>query len=141
MRGIQDLTYIVFAAALTLGCDGTSPLEPPPIAPKPVTEPLLRLVVAPLLATIRAGETLSLTARAATDDRAVVREIAVRWQSSDDAIASVNADGTVSGLRPGRATITVLWGASRAVAQITVLKGDPPGIACLSLSPKLGECK
>jgi alpha-amylase len=95
-------------------------------------------VVTPLVATVRAGETLKLTATAASHDRGVVRQIAVTWLSSDTDIASVSSTGLLRGVRPGRTEITVRWGTSRAVVGVTVLKGEPRPIACLSIIPKDG---
>jgi hypothetical protein len=139
MRGTNRIYRVIAVAVLALGCSD-SPTEPSssersgPGTP----EPVLRLVVAPAAAIIRAGETLQLNATAASDDRLVVRQIAVSWLSSDSEIATVSSDGLLRGIRPGRAEIKVRWGTSSATVQVTVLKGDPQPVACLSLIPKDG---
>jgi hypothetical protein len=139
MRGIHHISSVIVAAALAVGCT-SSPTEPSGEKTGLGTpEPVLRLVVAPALATIRAGETLKLSVTAASADRLVVRQIAVTWLSSDTEIASVSSTGLVRGVRPGRTEITVRWGTSWAVVAITVLKGEPRPIACLSVIPK-GDC-
>lgn len=136
MRGIRSIHRIVAAAALLAGCD-SSPTEPSASQRGPGTaEPVLHLVVAPRLATLRAGESLTLTAVAANPDRSVVRKIEVSWLSSDTEIATVSSSGLVRGVRPGRVEITVRWGTSWTTAYITVLKADPRPVACLSLIPK-----
>ena len=141
MRGFIGIHGILAAAALAVGCS-SSPTEPSSSerSGPGTAEPLLRLVLAPALGTIRAGESLKFTATAASDDRAVVRQIAVTWLSADEEIATVSSSGLVRGVRPGRTEIKVRWGTSVATAQITVLKGGPREIACLSLIPKEGGC-
>lgn len=137
MQGITRIYSVLATAALAVGCS-SSPTEPStlqrPGAGTP--EPILRLVVAPALATLRAGEARTLTATAASDDHATVREIAVTWLSSDDLVATVSSTGQVRGVRPGLAEIRVRWGTSVAVARITVLKAGPREVACLSVIPK-----
>jgi hypothetical protein len=136
MRGIKGIYSVLAAAALAVGCD-SSPTEPSTLQrPGGTAEPILRLVVAPALATLRAGESHQFTATAASDDLSTVREIAATWLSSDDLIATVSSAGLVRGVRPGRAEVRVRWGTSVAVAQITVLKAGPREVACLSLIPK-----
>jgi alpha-amylase len=95
--------------------------------------------VAPAVATLRAGESLRLTATAASDDRSEVRIVAVSWLSSDESIATVSSAGQVRGVRPGLAEIQVRWGTSVATARITVLKATPE-VACLSIIPKEAAC-
>lgn len=128
MRGVARIQSIVIAAVLLAGCD-SSPTEPSASQSQPGTpEPVLYLVVTPQTATLRAGESVQLSAVATSQDRSTAREIAVTWESSDDGIATVSSTGLVRGLRPGQAEITVRWGSSWAKAQITVIKGqiDPP---------------
>jgi hypothetical protein len=139
MRGIQDIHRALLAAALAVGCT-SSPTEPT-LGERTglgTPEPVLHLVVTPAVATVRPGETLKLSAIAASQDRGVVRRIAVTWLSSDTDIASVSSTGLLLGVRPGRAEITVRWETSRAVVGVTVLKGEPQPIACLSIIPKDG---
>jgi len=139
MRALGGIYGIVTAAALVIGCE-SSPTEPDLPAQKPLApEPVLRLVVAPATATLRAGQVLGLRAAAASDDRAVARTIAVSWRSSDESIATVSTTGLVRAVRPGLAEIQVRWGTSTATARITVLKGAPE-VACLSLIPKKSGC-
>ena len=130
MRSIHTISRIVAAAALLVGCD-SAPTEPS-ARQLGTPEPVLHLVVAPQVATLRAGESLKLTATAANQDRSVVRQIAVTWLSSDAGIATVSSTGLVRGVRPGRAEITVRWGTSRAIARVSVLKAEPRPIASLS---------
>ena len=147
MRRIIGVHGVLAAAVFAIGCSSTTgpsltEEDPPDIETnRPGTvQPLLRLVVDPVAATIRAGETLQLTATAASADQSVVREVAAAWRTSDAGIATVGPSGLVRGIRPGQATIQVRWGTSAAAVEITVLKGDPGETACLSVEPKIGPC-
>ncbi|HUQ84061.1 MAG TPA: protein kinase [Gemmatimonadaceae bacterium] len=57
------------------------------------------------------------TARAADDDR----ERTVEWRSSDPAIATISADGTLSARAPGQATVTATCEGIRGSATISVV--------------------
>lgn len=140
MRGITGIYGVLAAATLAVGCS-SSPTEPQISQRIPApTEPILRLVVTPSLATLNAGGTVKLSATAQSGDRSVAQQVAVSWLSSDALIATVSADGVVRGIAPGRADIQVRSGTSVATARITVLKAGPSEIACLSVEPKKGGC-
>jgi hypothetical protein len=82
--------------------------------------------VAPGLATINAGGELQLIAiarRAGAESQ--VPSDAVRWSSSNEAIATVGPDGLVRGILPGQVEIRALWQTNRATVRITVLKAVP----------------
>ena len=120
----HPVSWILTLAALGIGCDSpTAPAESG--ASQGQEAPVLRLVLSPTVATIRAGERLEIHATAASADRAVVEEIEATWASSDQNIATVDGTGVVRGERPGTAVITVRWGTARAFARIAVLKADP----------------
>jgi hypothetical protein len=141
MRGIKRIYWVLASAALAVGCS-SSPTGPRDderiIGPQ---EPILRLFVAPSVATLSGGGRLALSASAASDDRSTVRAVSVTWTSSDEAVASVTSDGVVTGGLPGLAEITARSGLSTAVARITVLKAGPPEVACYSVIPKTGDCQ
>ena len=56
-------------------------------------------------------------ARTTDDDRAR----AVEWKSSDPAVATVGADGTLTARSPGRATVTAISDGVRGEAHVTVV--------------------
>ena len=70
-------------------------------------------------ATIKAGETLSLTA-SIKPENATNKEVV--WSSSDESVATVDANGTVTGKKEGTATITAktVSGGKTATCKITV---------------------
>ena len=141
MRSINGIYGLLTAAALTVGCSAT-PTEPQNLERIPApAEPLLRLVVTPSLASLRAGETLKLAAAARSDDRSTVRQVAVTWVSSNGLIATVSSAGEVRGIAPGQADIRAQWGTNQATARVTVLKAGPPEVGCLSVIPKKGGCQ
>lgn len=67
--------------------------------------------------TLQQGETKQLTTNAPAGDTVI-------WSSSDDSVATVSADGTVTGVKGGVATITASVGESN-VATCTVSVTDP----------------
>jgi len=70
---------------------------------------LASLVVSPAKRTIRLGTRSRLTA-IGTFERGVTVDLSkdVQWSSSDSSVASVDAQGRVQGLRPGRATVSAV---------------------------------
>ncbi|HYC33435.1 MAG TPA: hypothetical protein VEB59_14200 [Gemmatimonadales bacterium] len=122
------LSSILMLAALGVGCGSTTTGPDESGARQGQDAPVLRLVLDPAVATIRAGEDLRIHATTASADRAVVQEIAATFSSSDETIATVDGSGIVRGRRPGLAIITVRWNTERAFARIAVLKAEPgPG--------------
>jgi Bacterial Ig-like domain (group 2) len=73
-------------------------------------------------ATVAAGQTLALTA-AVKNDGAAIAELPITWSSSDAAIATV-ADGKVSGVAAGKATITATNAALSATLEVEVTAAD-----------------
>ncbi len=69
---------------------------------------------------ISAGETGSLVVTGTTGSGKFAQPLDARWSSSNPAIATVSADGTVTGLAPGSATITVSAEGISDTATVTV---------------------
>lgn len=69
-----------------------------------------------------AGSTIKLdaTTRIASGDPRT--GVPINWTSSDSRIATVDAGGVITGVRPGTATITATSGAASATTQISVAK-------------------
>jgi lysophospholipase L1-like esterase len=73
--------------------------------------------------------------------------VMARWSVSDSALASINGDGTLTALKPGRVTITGSWESYTATTVIEVVRGLPqpflpqlnaaPGSACKPQSADL----
>ena len=68
-------------------------------------------------ATLRVGGSETLTATVAPADATVT---AVTWTSSDESVATVSDDGTVTGVSDGSATITAAVGGKSAACTVTV---------------------
>lgn len=73
-------------------------------------------------ASLKVGDTKQVTAVADpvdADDAADVNK-AVKYASSDDTIATVAADGTITAVKEGTATITATSGSFTATVKVTV---------------------
>ena len=85
------------------------------------------VTVAPATLTLEVGQTGALTATVAP---ATATNKAVTWTSSAPAIATVDASGTVKGIAPGTATITVKTadGGKTATCAVTVKEAAAPPV-------------
>lgn len=94
--------------------------------------PVAHVVVAPALDTIIAGQSAQLAAAitSATDQPLTGRPVA--WESSDPAVATVNATGLVQGLKGGKVTVSATSEGVTGSAEITVI-----GVASISVTPAL----
>lgn len=88
-----------------------------------VTVPPERIVLSQEELSLNVGSTQPLAAvvmpENATDKQ-------VTWESSDTAIVTVGADGTVTAVAPGSATVTVRCGEVTASCTVTVTAPEPP---------------
>lgn len=84
-----------------------------------VAEPSVTSIsVTPNSATVSTRSTTTLTA---TREGLFVEDLPVVWSSSDESIATVNANGVVTGVAAGTATITATSGGLSASATVTVV--------------------
>ena len=86
-----------------------------------VTQPVASVHVSPPAGTIGLGGTLQLTAEGFGQDGVAVEGAEFVWESSDTAIASVDASGLVKGIGEGVTTITARAGHGEGTAEITVM--------------------
>jgi hypothetical protein len=93
-----------------------------------VPGPAVRLEIAPGAATIMTGQSLRLSGLAFSkaNDRTLDT---VRWQSSAPKIVSVDRDGVITGLAPGRATLTASVRGATASLTTRVVPGAPGKLA------------
>ncbi|WP_314791541.1 Ig-like domain-containing protein [Tannerella forsythia] len=93
----------------------------------PATVAVTGVTVAPAALTLEVGQTGALTATVAP---ATATNKAVTWTSSAPAIATVDASGTVKGIAPGTATITVKTadGGKTATCAVTVKEAAAPAV-------------
>jgi alpha-amylase len=69
---------------------------------------------------LQSGESLSLRAEVQGGRGAPMRGVPIEWQSSDPAIAAIDQDGTVRGMRFGTARIAATAGGRRATVSVEV---------------------
>ena len=93
----------------------------------PATVAVTGVTVAPATLTLEVGQTGALTATVAP---ATATNKAVTWTSNAPAIATVDASGTVKGIAPGTATITVKTadGGKTATCAVTVKAAAAPAV-------------
>ena len=86
-----------------------------------VMQPVASVAVSPSADTIGLGSTLELTAEGFDENGDAVEGAGFSWESSDAAIATVDAGGLVTGVAVGVATITASAGSGEGTAEITVM--------------------
>ncbi len=81
--------------------------------------------IEPMTATLMAlGETVQLAATVLDQNDQPVADAVVTWSSSDETVATVSADGLVTGVGNGTATITARSGSAFAEIEVTVRSSD-----------------
>ena len=81
------------------------------------------IVIAPEMATLMSlGATVQLTATVLDDNGQPVEEAVMTWQSSDEAVATVSAQGLVTAVKNGVARITATSGGATAGIDVTVMQ-------------------
>jgi hypothetical protein len=123
MRTLPLLTLVLATAAAGMGCQSGAPLEVS-------GDPESALTVLPATTSVDGGKTLRLSAKIRQSDGSIITPADIAWLSEDGAIASVDASGTVSGLRAGQVRIVATWHDSRGFSLVTVLEpvaGKPDG--------------
>ncbi len=82
------------------------------------------VIIAPDTVAVAPGERVQLTAAALDTAGQIVRGRAIRWTSSDPAIATIDASGRVTGLRRGAVTITAAAAGKSQTAVVLVTPND-----------------
>ena len=86
-----------------------------------VMQPVATVEVTPQTDTIGLGTTLDLTAEGFDENGDAVVGAEFSWESSDVAIATIDASGLVTAVAVGTATITASAGSGQGTAEITVM--------------------
>ena len=97
-------------------------------------QPVASVEVSPSAETIGLGGTLQLMAEGFDATGHAVAEAEFAWESSDAAIATVDASGLVTGVAEGVATITASSGSASGAATITVVNVTGP-VVSVEVSP------
>lgn len=103
-------------ATITATIDGKAGSATVVVSPIPVAS----LLVSPSPTSVAQGQTVQLVATARDAEGNELPGRVVAWASADPAIATVSADGLVTGAASGRTTITATSEARSASAEITV---------------------
>ncbi|HEV2644050.1 MAG TPA: Ig-like domain-containing protein, partial [Candidatus Elarobacter sp.] len=123
--------------ATSEGKSGTAQVvvaSPPPPQPTPVAT----VVVSPNTGTLTVGGTLALAAVTRDASGAVLTGRTVTWATSAPQVASVSANGVVTAVAAGSATITATSEGKSGTAAITVQAPPPPTVASVTVSPNTG---
>ena len=96
-----------------------------------VTQSVASVEVSPSAQTIGLGSTLQLTAEAFDENGEAVAGVEFSWESSDAAVATVDAGGLVTGVAEGVATITASAGSGQGTAKVTVADLDRAALEAL----------
>lgn len=96
-----------------------------------VMQPVAAVQVVPAADTIGLGSTLELTAEGFDENGHAVEGIEFLWESSDAAIATVDASGLVTGVTVGAATITASAGRGQGTAEIIVMDLERAALVAL----------
>ncbi|MYD15282.1 MAG: hypothetical protein F4107_03515 [Gemmatimonadetes bacterium] len=112
---------VAMGAIVTLiSCGGDDTTTPPPVEPsRPTT-----ISLQPDTFVVSAGATVSLKSVVEDQRGKLMFNAALTWTSSDPAIATVDTAGVVTGIREGRAAVTVSTGSISATADGTIHSQD-----------------
>ena len=129
----------LLALAVAAACSGDGPLGPgdggsggPPPGPRPVAA----VEVAPGAISLQVNETRQISATPLAADRTPLADRAVRWSSSDSAVAFVTQHGTVWARAVGTVTLTATVEGKQGQATVEVLPPPPPpAVAYVRITP------
>ncbi len=149
--GVVSITSAGVATAVSAGmvtvramADGVSSspvtitvVEPPPPPPMVAT-----VTVSPTDPLIEEGQTQQFEAMAMTDDGMAIPDAMITWMSSDDGVATIDADGLATGVSAGEATITATADGVSGTTMLTVTEPPPPPppiVATVSVTPPMAS--
>jgi uncharacterized protein YjdB len=119
-------------AKITATVEGKSATATVTVVPVPVAT----VEVSPPTATVLVGESTKLDAVAKSASGEVLTGRTVDWSTSDEAVATVAADGRVTAVGAGTATITAEVEGERASATVTVI---PVPVASVEVTPTTAD--
>lgn len=118
--------------------------QPKEIPKPPVPVAVARVaLIAPANPSVTVGEALRLSAQSTDGEGNTLADRAMSWKSSDEGVARVGNDGSVTGVSKGTATITATSEGKTSSVKVTVVEATVPVSAVmLSTGPrtlKVGE--
>ncbi|MCU0633886.1 MAG: Ig-like domain-containing protein [Gemmatimonadaceae bacterium] len=116
------------AVIITAQSEGRSGTARVVVRPQPVGA----VLVSPSQATVAIGQALRLTVQVIDDDGTLLQGRPVQYRSSNATIATVGADGTVTGIAPGSVTITATSEGRSGTATIAV---TPSAVRAVRVDP------
>jgi uncharacterized protein YjdB len=124
--GLATITATCAGKLGTASVTVTSSPPPPPV--------VTTVTVAPSTASIVVGATTSLAATVRDAQGNVMTGQTVTWSSDNAAAATVNANGVVTGVAAGSATITATCAGKSGTAGVTVT-ATPPVVTTVTVAP------
>ena len=112
--------------------------RPKEVVPPPATVASVSLT--PANPTVTAGQALKLSADVLAPDGKPLTDRPVTWKSSDEDVARVAPDGTVTGLAKGSATITATAEGKSGTTRLTVNEATVP-VSAVTLTPSARSIK
>lgn len=95
------------------------------------------LRISPDSADLIVGESVQFIATVSDTDGRIIGDVSISWESSDNAVASVSADGLVTAHMNGTATLTALT--ERVTVQVKLIVGPRPVPTTIEVSPSTVE--
>ena len=125
------------SATITAACAGKSGTSSVTVTSTPPPPPVVTTVtVAPSTASIAVGATAPLTATVRDAQGNVMTGQTIVWSTSNGAAATVNANGVVTGVVAGSATITATCSGRTGSSAVTVTApAPPPVVTTVTVSP------
>jgi len=125
--------FLIITAMLFIGCVGTDLIN------EPVVTVPARVVITPTSSAVEVGKTTNFQATYYDSLDNQVAGIALQWSSSDQNIATIDANGQASGKQAGQARISAhARGVTSAVAMLTVV-ANPNQVARVIVTPDSGR--
>jgi len=131
MARVRHRASTVLATLALAACGGGGGEGGAPVTPSPT---VVTVAVTPASAQIAVGQTAALVVAARDASGNVIGGRAVSWSSASPAVATVDANGVVSGVSAGSATITATISGVAGTSAITVTS---PQVAAVTLAPSI----
>lgn len=136
-RGAGGTMAALAVLAVVAACGGDAgPTGPGGGTPPPATKTVASVEVAPEAISLQLHETRQVSATSMAADRTPLADRAVRWSTSDSAVAFVTEYGTVWARSVGTVVLTATVEGKQGQARVEVLPPPPPAaVAYVRITP------
>jgi uncharacterized protein YjdB len=134
MSSSQKHSYLVLLVAV-VSCGESGSAGPPEPEPPPS---VAAVTVSPADTTLRVGQSAGLRVTVSAANGTPLPDRPVVWSSSNESVVRVQANGQVSAVSPGRATVTALAESRSGSAEVTVTQVP---VSALLLTPDSVEIR